>query len=127
MAYRKGFGESSGSGRAFDAADEDGLGAFCGAGDDIEHLVDPIAEVDIGHPSLTVHDLGTGRSAVTGMARGVLFAQIAFSFGYATSDYRAVILADAEDFAAKVLCGVIGILKIEVPTEYQFLASSAGM
>ena len=67
---------------------------------------------------VNVHDLGAGRSAVVGVAGGVLLAQIAFGFGYATADYRAVILADTEDFAAKGLCGVIGILKIEFPTEF---------
>ena len=127
MAYRKGFGESSGSGRAFDAADKDCLGAFGGAGDDIEHLMNPIAEVDIGHPALTVHDFGAARPAVMGVARGILLTQIAFGFGDASADHGAVILADTEDFAAKGPCGVIGILKIEFPTEYQFLASSEGM
>ena len=62
-----------------------------------------------------------------GMAGGVLLAQRAFGLGYATSDYRAVMLTDTEDFAAKSPCGVIGILKIEFASEYQFLASSAGM
>ena len=62
-----------------------------------------------------------------GVTGGVLLSQIAFGFGYAATDYKAVMLADTEDFAAKGLCGVIGILKIEFATEYQFLVSSAGM
>ena len=100
---------------------------FCGAGYDVEHVMDTVAEIDIGHPALTVHDLGAARSAMMGVTGGVLLAQIAFGFGYAATDYTAVMLADTEDLAAKGFCSVEGILKIEIPAEYQFLASSAGM
>lgn len=125
--YPHGFGESSRAGRTFDAADKDGLGAFRGAGYDVEHVMDAVAEVDIGLPALTVHNLGAGRSAVVGVAGSVLFAQVAFGFGYAAADYGAVSLTDTEDFSANLFCGAVGILKIEFPTEYQSLASSAGM
>ncbi|MBR4120174.1 MAG: hypothetical protein IKT95_00280, partial [Spirochaetales bacterium] len=94
---------------------------------DVEHVMDTVAEIDISHPALTVHDLGAARSAMMGVTGGVLLAQIAFGFGYATTDYRAVMLTHTENLAADGLCGVESILKIEIPAEYQFLASSAGM
>ena len=89
--------------------------------------MDTVAEIDISHPTLTVHDLGAARSAVMGVTGGVLLAQIAFGFGYATTDYRAVMLTHTENLAADGLCGAESVLKIEIPAEYQFLASSAGM
>ena len=126
-AYREGLRKSSGADGAFYSADKDGLGAFCRAGYDIQHVMDTIAEIDVGYSALMVHDLGASRSAVMGVTGGVLLAQIAFGFGYATTDYRAVMLTHTENLAADGLCGAESILKIEIPAEYQFLASSAGM
>ena len=86
-------------------------------GNDVEHIVDAVAEVDVGDSAFAVHYVGAVGPAVMGVAGGVLLAQIAFGFGYAAAEDGPVRLTDTEKLPADGLCGAVGILEIEIPAE----------
>src|SRR5213075_679523 len=59
-----------------DRTDQHGLTLAVLTGDDVEHLVDAVAEVDVGHAGGTEHHAVALRASEPGMAREVLGAEI---------------------------------------------------
>src|SRR5581483_11953134 len=63
-------GHATGADRALDAADQDGGGPVARADDEVEHLVDAVAEINIPHAARLVEDARPRRAAgarVTGL------------------------------------------------------------
>ena len=65
---------------AFHAADEHRLGRARGAGDDVEHLMHAVAQVDVGPSARFVHDRRPRCAPAARMAGRVRFAAVGFCF-----------------------------------------------
>ena len=94
-------GEFARAVETFDAADEDGFGEIFISADDVEEVVDSVAEVDVGVSAFGVHDIGAWSASFAGVAGGVVFTVIGFRFCDTDSEYR---IADftAEYFTEKL-------------------------
>ena len=83
----KGAGEFTGSGEVggpavegFGGADEHRLRVAGYGGDDVEHFVHAVDEVDVGVPAPTEHDFGARGAAFGGVAGEIMGADVGFGF-----------------------------------------------
>jgi len=96
------FGEAGGAGETVEAADEDGGGVIHGAGDDVEHPVEAVAEVNVEVAGLPEHDFGARGAAFGGVAGFVVGTVVGFHFRDAEADLGSVRESAHEGFAQEV-------------------------
>ena len=77
----EGLGEAAGAVDTLDGADEDTAGGAVGFGDEIEALVDPIDEIDVGAAGGSEDDFGAGGNAAEGVGGLVIGGEVSFDFG----------------------------------------------
>src|SRR6185295_12370392 len=75
---------------ALPISDQDGCGEFFPLSHNIQTMVHPIDEVDVGNPSWTKHDIRSLRSPFRRMARFVLQSHIGLRFDDFTREYTAI-------------------------------------
>ena len=70
------------------------------SGDNVEHVVHPVAEIYISHTTFLIHDIRACCSSVMRMTGGVILSEITLSLSYPLSENAAVSLADTQDHPA---------------------------
>ena len=99
----QGFGQLARSGSLHTGPDQHRLGIFHIAGDDVQHPMDAVAQIDIDGSSVGVEDFCSLGAALVGVAGGVILAAVGFRFRDTQTAFRTVRHPVYQYFAHQIL------------------------